>query len=106
MLSVMHRINYGSGGLATDLIEPFRASVCDHHVLKMLHGGKIVPADFTCENGEFRMHPGRFKRYISNYREYLLPKLKVLSSNLFKLVCDAIDTLGDIPDFVSLQPLR
>ena len=104
-LSFLHRIGYGSGGLATDLVEIFRASICDHGVLKALRGRKITMADFHGQDGGFLLKPNGFKRYLGFYRDSIEPTVQALSAKLFAVVSDRLSD-GGIPNFLSLQPER
>ncbi len=104
-LSFLHRLGYGSGGLATDLVEIFRVSVCDHGVLKALRGRKIGLSDFKGHEEEFLLTAGGFKRYMGYYHNSLEPLVEKLSKKLFTVLSARL-TDGEIPNFLQLQPER
>lgn len=104
-LSFLHRLGYGSGGVATDLVEIFRASVCDHGVLKALRGRKISLPDFRGHEEGFQLTPGGFKRFMGFYRDSVEPLVEKLSDKLFNLVLERLAD-GKTPYFLSLQPER
>ncbi|MEM7395771.1 MAG: CRISPR-associated endonuclease Cas1, partial [Verrucomicrobiota bacterium] len=67
-IGFLHEPAWSRPGLALDLLEPFRASVCDRFVMQALQREKVRPDDFTTdpENG-CRFRPDAFRRFIQDF---------------------------------------
>lgn len=62
----LHSLDYGRPSLALDLIEPLRAPVCDHLIMRLLQREVFVPEDFeTGSESGCRMQPEALKRFLA-----------------------------------------
>jgi CRISPR-associated protein Cas1 len=70
-IGVLHSIEYGRPSLVLDLMEPFRAPLCDLFVLRLINLGIIQPEDFERneENGGFLMKRDAMKKYFLHYEQ-------------------------------------
>lgn len=105
-LSFLHRTGYGSGGLTSDLLEPIRASLCDHFVLRLLHGCTISGKMFIEGDESCKLTPGGFKQYMKAYQGHLEPRLKTISEKIVNIFYKSLESNADIPDFTAIQPMR
>lgn len=102
-LSFLHCTGYESGGLATDLVEVVRASLCDHLVLKALHAKVVQKKDFVRDAGSFRLTDDAFRKYIAFYREYSEPQIVKIASSLLCTLLEALETPQAVPNFNVLK---
>lgn len=65
-IGFLHTLDYGRPSLALDLIEPLRAPICDHFVMRLLQREIFSLDDFepASESG-CRMKPDALKRFLS-----------------------------------------
>jgi len=102
----MHRNGYGSGNLASDLLEVQRAVRLDHEVMLLLHHGKVDAGDFQREDNGVRMsETGRSKVFARFRRMKELVSDKANTALLAQTV-KGLDEGSQDPDFENLQLAR
>ena len=106
-LSFFHRRGYGSGGLATDLIEPIRSSICDHSVLRLLHAKQISPSHFVKHKEGIQLTEEGFRKFMKFHLTKTIPVLEDFCQKLFPLFIHSLKSPQEKnPDFSCLQPLK
>ncbi len=72
-IGFLHHLDYGRPSFALDILEQFRASYCEHFVIKILQKEYFIPSDFQfSKNSGCRLNSAPFKKYINLYAESLL----------------------------------
>lgn len=105
-LSFFHRHGYGSGGLATDLIELMRCCFCDHAILKALHARHFATNDFSQNTTSCQLTGRAHAKYYAFFNDSLRPHAQKFVDRLFSLLNRAIQTPEQSPDFLPLFPAR
>ena len=101
-----HRNGYGSGGLATDLIEPFRHTCCDHQVLMALHHKVLSRKDFEKHSSDCRLSSEGRARYLEFCNRHLIPRMERQLKKLLTVFNAALESPATGPDFRVLLPER
>ncbi len=70
-LGVYHRPRYGRPALALDLMEEFRAIICDSVVITMLNNGEVSEADFVQRRGAAWLTPDGRRAVLRAYERRL-----------------------------------
>ena len=110
--SFLHEPGYGSGGLAQDLLEPLRATVCDHLALKILkHSPELREAIKASAGGRLgsaacaEVH-SQLRAYwtSSHHRQEHTPQeqLELLMQGVVK----GLESTDGVPAFAQIHPVR
>jgi CRISPR-associated protein Cas1 len=68
----LHGISYGRASLALDLLEEFRAPLCDRFALALINRRVIAPGDFEVQDGgSWRLSEPALKRFLRAYEAAL-----------------------------------
>lgn len=105
-ISFMHRCGYGGGGLATDLIEPFRHAWCDHQVLYAVHHRILTARDFEMRSGGCRLADNGRAAYLELCGRRLLPRLEKALRAVIANFNAALEHPENAPDFAAILPER
>mgnify|MGYP000013154535 CR=1 FL=1 len=108
-----HEPGYGSGGLACDLLEAFRATFCDHLALRLLHRNFIV-REFFSSSATPAPLPETLLKNICQYIHSALPlrhRLQKQSpeeqvNELLNRVIAGLDDPFRLPEFIHIHPER
>jgi len=77
-IGTLHAAADGRPSLALDLIEPWRAPVCDAMVLRMVGLKMVHPDDFERqENGGVRMKPPLLRKFLQQYEQRIQRKVRI-----------------------------
>ena len=63
-LGHLHRPSSGHMALASDMMEEFRAMVVDSVVLHVCLNGRLAPADFSSQHGEYTLRPEPARMFV------------------------------------------
>lgn len=88
-IGFLHEIRRGHAALASDLMEEFRAPVCDSFVLRLVNQGYFSPESFTFEGEQVFLKKDALKRFLSEWGKNLDRRLSVNGSfetNIWRLV--------------------
>ncbi|HDS30476.1 MAG TPA: CRISPR-associated endonuclease Cas1 [Firmicutes bacterium] len=69
-LGFLHVADYSRPSLALDILEPFRAPLCDRFVLTLLAWKSFKPSDFEIDtDGGCRLNKDEFNKYIASFEK-------------------------------------
>lgn len=71
-----HSIDYGRPGLALDILEIFRVSLCDRFVLSLCNRKEMTSKDFEKKEGGVFLTTDGLKKYFAYYERYMNEKGK------------------------------
>ena len=104
-IGVLHAISPGTPALTVDLLEPFRSSICDLLVLKLLNHKEIKDTDFelNIDNGGIYLKKEAHATYFSAYEQHMTRKFTVTKDQphqdfrqvIDKQVCQYLKFLGN-----------
>lgn len=104
----LHALDYGRPSLALDLIEPLRAPVCDHLVMRALQRESFSPDDFELQTESgCRLHPDALRRYLAFWDgpEAAHPP-RLAARDSLQQICRTLNDsirLREIPDFAAME---
>ncbi|MEP0815354.1 MAG: CRISPR-associated endonuclease Cas1 [bacterium] len=76
-LGFYHKPEYGRPSLALDLLEEFRAPLCDRFAIKSFNLGKFKASDFESEENGVRFKPDSFKSFLRSWEEYQMEEFNL-----------------------------
>jgi len=104
-IGTLHAFRPGRPSLACDLMEPFRVSLVDRWVLRMLRGSKITPEDFvTHDDGSVTLIEQAFGPVVALWEAEAAEQDVV--GHLNELIRQMVDSLPELPDLDTIENLN
>lgn len=101
-IGTLHAFRPGRPSLACDLMEPFRVSLVDRWVLRMLRGSKITPEDFvTHDDGSVTLTSQSFGPIVAQWETEAAEQDVV--GHLNELIKQMVESLPEFPDLEAVD---